>query len=123
MSFSNDKRISITNADNYENYDFLLLGMKSYIAESYIEAVLPSNIMIGNYSSIAHEIRFNINLNHDYLSVSTYPWDVIYEKKFKYKINRKRQIIIGNDVTIGTNVTIMGGVNIGNGAVIGANVL
>ena len=47
---------------------------------SYVEAVLPSNIMVGNYSSIAHEIRFNINLNHDYLSVSTYPWDTIYGK-------------------------------------------
>ena len=79
--------------------------------------------MVGNYSSIAHEIRFNINLNHDYLSVSTYPWDTIYGKKFNYKINRKRQIIIGNDVTIGANVTIMGGATIGNGAVIGANSL
>ena len=79
--------------------------------------------MVGNYSSIAHEIRFNINLNHDYLSVSTYPWDTIYGKKFNYKINRKRQIIIGNDVTIGANVTIMGGVTIGNGAVVGANSL
>ena len=90
---------------------------------SYVEAALPSNIMVGNYSSIAHEIRFNINLNHDYLSVSTYPWDTIYGKKFNYKINRKRQIIIGNDVTIGANVTIMGGVTIGNGAVVGANSL
>ena len=44
-------------------------------------------------------------------------------EKFNYKINRKRQIIIGNDVTIGANVTIMGGVTIGNGAVVGANSL
>ena len=44
-------------------------------------------------------------------------------EKFNYKINRKRQIIIGNDVTIGVNVTIMGGVTIGNGAVVGANSL
>ena len=79
--------------------------------------------MIGNYSSIAHEIKFNIDLTHDYLSVSTYPWEAIYGKKTNYKINRKRQVIIGNDVTIGAHVTIMGGVVIGNGAVVGANSL
>ena len=49
--------------------------------------------------------------------------DFIFNDNIESKINHKRQIIIGNDVTIGAYATIMGGVTIGNGAVIGANSL
>ena len=122
-TYKKEIRKIFANGKQYLKYNFLLLGTCSYVVDSTIESDLPANIMIGNYSSIAHGVKFNIGLNHDYLSVSTYPWKVIFNDNIESKINHKRQIIIGNDVTIGAYATIMGGVTIGNGAVIGANSL
>lgn len=104
-----------------EDYKFLSIGKRSYVVDSTIDAWKPFNIIIGNYCSIAHDITFVINLNHDYLSVSTYPWKSVLGIGEPNYLQRKCQIIIGNDVTIGEKATILGGVMIGNGAVIGAN--
>lgn len=80
-------------------------------------------IEIGNYCSIAGGVTI-INVNHNYHSVSTYPFSVQLLKSKDYsEIVRDRivgNVIIGNDVWIGTGAIILKDVNIGDGAVVGA---
>ena len=97
-------------------------------------------ITIGRYCSIAQNVKFMLDGNHCYSTVSTYSWDsqFLYSpqvKNDKYAIYRVhdrpvsqcaqsaqlRPITIGNDVWIGSDVTLMMGTTIGDGAVIGAH--
>jgi virginiamycin A acetyltransferase len=93
-----------------------------------------SQLIIGNYCSIAHGVQFILDGGfHDYNKVTTYPLFSELYKNFPsdYKINGKTSksayfdkltikssIHIGNDVWIGCNAIIMPGVTINNGAVI-----
>jgi len=109
--------------------EFPLISMDrySYIVSSSIESGINfdipgnrHNIQIGKYTSIGHNTKFNIDLNHDYLSVAM---GEIPELKTPStsRIKRKGEILIGNDVWIGSGVSIMGGVRIHNGAVVAAD--
>ena len=108
--------------ENLENYKILSMGRCSYIVDASIEGTFPFNIIIGNFTAIAHNVSFMLNLNHDYLSISTGSLSVMLERNLEKYVNwkskRKRQIIIGHDVWIGAHVQILSGVNIGNGSVI-----
>ena len=113
------------------------MGAGSYIVTAeYENATRRSHILIGNYTSIAHEIHFNIGLNHDYKKITTFTFEwpdvfkqfqALYPDVQPYQNpetvwqNNHYQIVIGNDVWIGAGATIMGGVKIGSGAVIGAH--
>ena len=106
------------------DYKLLTLGRRSYIANADTETTgIWSHILIGNYTSIGHDVHFNINTQHNYHHVSTFPWNNSYHKVFDCAFDslEKNQIIIGNDVWIGQSVTIMPGVHIGDGAIIAAN--
>lgn len=79
------------------------------------------NITIGNYCSIAHGVKI-LNVNHNYESVSTYPFSVLRSKD-KLKASRDRDVgnvNIGNDVWIGIDAIILKGITVGDGAIIGA---
>ena len=86
------------------------------------------NLHIGSHTSIASEVRFIIDNNHDYNSVYM---GLIEEFKgegegrekngqIDRRTRRKGQILIGSDVWIGDRATIMSGVTINNGAVVAA---
>jgi virginiamycin A acetyltransferase len=66
-------------------------------------------------------------MNHDYKSVSQgnipalYAEDGMEQYRRRFKIKRKGQIIVGNDVWIAHGVTVISGVTIHNGAVVAAN--
>lgn len=102
------------------------LGEGSYLVQGSLEfGGYQCHVLIGKYSSIAHEIKFIAGLNHDSSSASTYPFQEVFEGVFDKNAElhpqcNHCQIIIGNDVWIGAYATIMGGVKIGNGVVIGA---
>lgn len=109
------------------SYPLISLDRCSYIVSSSIESGVNfdiagnrHNIQVGKYSSIAHNFKFNIDLNHDYLNVAM---GVIPELKHinASRIKRKGEVLIGNDVWIGSDVSIMGGVTIHNGAIVAAN--
>ncbi|WP_275695529.1 CatB-related O-acetyltransferase [Fredinandcohnia quinoae] len=124
VSFKNEIRNFYINDSSYVNFPILRMGKRSYIVDSKIEArVTPdsTNILIGNYSSIAHGVSFLLNLNHDYLSVSSYDWSSVLNWDVDMKIKTKGQIIIGNDVWIGRGATLLPGIVIGNGAVVAAD--
>lgn len=111
------------------NTAFPLISMDrcSYIVSSSIESGInfdiPGNrhhIQIGKYSSIGHKLKLNIDLNHDYLRVTTGEIPELKHLKTS-RIKRKGEILIGNDVWLGSDVSVMGGVTIHNGAVVAAN--
>lgn len=104
----------------YDNFPLFNIGRESYINSMQIDSGLGNeviNIQIGSFCSIAYNILFLINRNHDYKSITTSSTPIFSSKR---KLKQKGQIIIGNDVWIGNNVIVMSGVTIGNGAVIGA---
>lgn len=102
-------------------------------AFSYTNAMLPRNLIIGRYSSIAHGIK-SMGASHPTTWISTspafyknsgainlYSSDVEAEIKFHKYSDPIKKTRIGNDVWIGANVSIKDGVNIGDGAVVAAN--
>ena len=145
ISFSENKPIPLKrpyyHSVNKKNFNVINLGVCSYSGGINIdcfdyEKYVPQ-ILIGNFCSLAGNIKFFLGFNHEYKNmVTAYPFDSIGImqiicssagiNKLNYFPREKRydnhfQIIIGNDVWIGSNVTIMGGVKIGSGAIIGAN--
>lgn len=85
-----------------------------------------SNIVIGNFCSIAGNINIYLGGNHRTDWITTYPFGHISKNVFN-KFNgvghpkTNGDVVIGNDVWIAENVTIMSGVKIGDGAVIANN--
>lgn len=116
-----------------ERFKIITAGKDSYVVGANIETRFTSqadietddggcyNLQIGNYSSLAEDILFLIDVNHNSLAVSQ---GVISEFKsyppIDLKIKRKGQVIIENDVWIGRGTTIMGGVTIHSGAIVAA---
>lgn len=109
------------------NYPLISIDRYSYIVSSSIESGINfdvagnrHNVQIGKYSSIAHNFKLNIDLNHDYLNVAT---GAIPELKHltTSRLKKKGEVLIGNDVWIGSDVSVMGGVTVHNGAVVAAN--
>ena len=123
VSFSSEIRSFYVNNGEFINFPLVSMGKRSYCVGATIECGLgrdTTNVLIGNYSIIAHDIKFLIDLNHDYLSVSMYPWKAVFNLETDNKLKEKGQIIIGNDVWIGRGATLISSVTVGNGAVIGA---
>jgi acetyltransferase-like isoleucine patch superfamily enzyme len=85
-----------------------------------------ANLKIGNFCSIASNVKIYLGGNHRLDWVTTYPFGHINTHKFNNfngqgHPSSKGDVIIGNDVWIGSNVTIMSGVTIGDGVVIANN--
>lgn len=90
--------------------------------ENPIESGLVHNFQIGKSSSLASEITFLINQNHDYNSLYTgiiFEFERLNIKNSNLKFKCKGQILIGNDCWIGKGATIFSGVTIHSGAVVG----
>ena len=104
------------------------IGRRSYIVGAdYDYGSLRSHILIGRYTSIAHDVAFEVGMNHHYREVATYPFQDFELQRAGFDGDASHaydhnhyQIIIGNDVWIGCHTILLGGVQIGNGAIIGA---
>lgn len=77
---------------------------------------------IGNYCSIAENVTFLMSGEHNYKTLSTYPFKNKILKKGE-ECTGKGKIVIDDDVWIGYGATILSGVHIGQGAIIGAGTL
>lgn len=117
--------------DSLKGFPALTIDKDSYIVESVVETSINMdaqiddhggcyNLQIGKYTSIAENILFLIDMNHDYTAVCQGVMSEINDCKHESNLPRKGQILIENDVWIGSHVTIMGGVTIHNGAVVAA---
>lgn len=78
-----------------------------------------SSLRIGSFCSIARDVRFLLDGEHDYTRVSTYPFKVMFMKE-KTEAKTKGPIIIEDDVWIGEKSLILSGVRIGQGAIVAA---
>lgn len=114
-------------------FPVLFIEKGSYIAGAKIETSLDFhvedgcyNLQIGRYCALAEDILFMMDLMHDYKYV--YMGEI---EEFRgmpettlelnqYRVKRKGQILIENDVWIGHGAVILGGVTIHNGGVVGA---
>ena len=108
---------------SFENYTY-----GKYTYGTLVICHQPENIklVVGNFCSIAENVKIYLGGNHRTDWVTTYPFGHMYQDKFNIFNGRghpstKGNVIIGNDVWIGGNVTIMSGVTIGDGAVIANN--
>ncbi|MBB3255885.1 acetyltransferase-like isoleucine patch superfamily enzyme [Paraburkholderia bannensis] len=75
-------------------------------------------LTIGNFVSIADNVRFLLGGNHPHGGLSTFPFTFSYHGKLEAQT--KGPITIGDDVWIGYDAIILSGVRIGQGAVIAA---
>lgn len=103
---------------------------------SYSNSMLPVDIKIGRYCSIAWGVNF-ISYNHPWgcLSTSIFSHDQNTDltiralrtflpagEKFGFVGNpQKKQVTIENDVWVGQNVSLMAGINLGTGCIVAAN--
>jgi acetyltransferase-like isoleucine patch superfamily enzyme len=104
----------------------LPFGKYSYGNPKVIWESSGAKLHVGNFCSIAENVKIFLGGNHRIDWVTTYPFGHINQKPFnsfngKGHPSTKGDVFIGNDVWIGTNVTIMSGVKIGDGVVIAAN--
>ncbi len=107
-----------------KQFPVLTIDRDSYIGDAEIITSLDEkcvyNLNIGRYCSLANNITFMMDMNHDYRRVCQGRITGVPYKRPEFS-RRKGQIAIMNDVWIGENVTILGGVTVGNGAVVAAN--
>lgn len=119
------------NINQYDPFNVLTIDKDSYIVKAIIETSINFekhinynggvyNLQIGKYSSIAEDVLFMIDMNHDYLSISLGCISEFKGKESETKLKRKGQILIQNDCWIGHGATIMSGVTIHNGAIVAA---
>lgn len=77
-------------------------------------------LSIGNFCSIANDVKFLLSCDHCIKNISTYPYKVLSLRSDSYEAISDGDIIIDDDVWICENVIILSGVHIGQGAVIAA---
>lgn len=78
-----------------------------------------ASLKIGSYCSIARDVRFLLDGEHDYTHVSMYPFKVMMGVQ-ESEAKSKGPIVVEDDVWIGERTLILSGVTIGQGAVIAA---
>lgn len=110
-----------------DGFPFLSIDRDSYIVQAEIQSGInfrPEKgrhcIAIGKGCSLADDITFIIDINHDYKSVAQGAPAFLNDVTPIEKIQRKGTIIIQNDVWVGHGATIMAGVTLHNGCVVAA---
>ncbi len=122
-SIKNDFEYTSDVLNENKIFPVLSIGRDSYIEEVIVENVLDDNLIynvqIGRHSSIAHDVTFIVDMNHDYKRACQGRINGVTYRRPE-QVKRKGQIIVMNDCWIGEKATIMSGVTIGNGAVVAA---
>jgi acetyltransferase-like isoleucine patch superfamily enzyme len=82
-----------------------------------------AGVRIGDYCSIARDVKFLVGGNHRVEWVSSYPFRTVWDLPGALSDGHprpERDIVVGNDVWIAHEAMIMPGVTIGDGAVVAA---
>ena len=110
-----------------DGFPVLSIDQNSYIVHADIQTGIDLHfaqgchcIAIGKSCSLADDITFMIDLNHDYKSVVQGDPAFLAGVEHIDKISRKGTVIIQNDVWVGHGATIMAGVTLHNGCVVAA---
>ena len=100
-------------------YEQICVGRYTYGMLDVHFSDTERKLIIGDFVSIADNVKFLVSGEHNIDRISTFPFkDLILGLGFEG--GSKGDIIVDDDVWIGYGVTIMSGVHIGQGAVIAA---
>lgn len=114
--------MSITQWHGVVNFNKVTAGRRSYGGLSlWAFGAAPEQLTIGNFVSIADDVKFLLGGNHPYQGFSTFPFLTKYFATLESE--SKGPIIVKDDVWIGYNSTILSGVTIGQGAIVAAGSL
>jgi len=96
------------------------VGKQSY-GELWVYSFGSPNesLKIGNFCSIASDVKFILGGNHSMNTFSTFPFRYYFNNK-ECEAKSKGPIIVEDDVWIGTCSIILSGVTLGKGTIIGA---
>ena len=105
---------------NCFNPSRLYLGKYSYGEICIVAFNKNSYLKIGNYCSIAQNVKFILDADHSITTISTYPFKVKMLGTLAFEASSKGDITVDDDVWIGYGATILSGVHVGQGAVVAA---
>ena len=121
-----DGKKNITLKDDGE-FTVVTIDRDSYIVDADVwfmfekqEGQYPYNLQIGKYTSIAWNVQFLMDMNHNYKAACQGEAREL-RGCHKQQIRHKGQILIGNDCWIGEGATIFSGVTIHSGALVAAS--
>lgn len=109
-----------TTAVRLFNIDHVTVGNYTYGELNILDFNENVKLEIGHFCSIASNVIFVLNADHNMQTISTYPFKVKCIKSLRHEAVSKGDIVIDSDVWIGTGAIILSGVHIGQGAVIAA---
>jgi len=96
------------------------VGKRSYGLLDVLDwSPAKNKLVIGNYCSIADDVKFLLGGEHQIKTISTFPFKV-WSFGEKMEAGSKGNIVIKDDVWIGTDAIICSGVTIGQGAIVAA---
>ena len=111
---------NLTNLKRICDTSLVTVGKKSYGVLDVLNWSPANNkLIIGNYCSIADDVRFLLGGEHQIRSISTFPFKV-WAFGEKMEAGSKGNIVIKDDVWIGTDAIICSGITIGQGAIVAA---
>lgn len=105
-----------------KNSDMITVGNHSY-GELNVESYWNTDekLTIGNFVSIASDVKFILGGNHQINAFTTFPLKTKFVKDApKDDAQTKGPIIIEDEVWIGCNAIILSGITIGKGAIVAA---
>ena len=114
--------LNIKNWYGFVNFNKVKAGRRSYGGLTlWSFGAEDERLTIGNFVSIADDVKFLLGGNHAYQGFSTFPFLTKYFATLESV--SKGPILVQDDVWIGFNSTIMSGVTIGQGAIVAAGSL
>lgn len=104
---------------NITNDSLIQIGKGTYGPIDVLISNSESSLIIGNYCSIAANVKFLLSGEHCLNNISTFPFKTYYMRGGLEALS-KGNIVVDDDVWIGYGATILSGIHIGQGAVIAA---
>jgi acetyltransferase-like isoleucine patch superfamily enzyme len=105
-----------------EEVDEFTYGYETILVKDF---QMGEKLKIGKFCSISSNVTIFLGGNHPIYNVSTYPFGLLYNEKFKTDytnlVKPGNGVTIGNDVWLAHGVTIMSDVNISDGAILASN--
>ncbi len=109
-----------TRAVSEFDFDRVTIGNYTYGDINVRMFGTTGNLQIGNFCSIAGNVKFILCADHPVNHISTYPFRVKCLKTDIWESVSKGNIIVRDDVWICENALVLSGVKIGQGAVVAA---